>query len=98
MNNKGQEFEWQELKEIWTNSAQTRQINIQMSGLLDELKGKISQFEKDSIKSDITLLKANWTQTKSKVSQFEKDAIKRDMINITRLLKRFLNLFKRNKE
>jgi len=97
MNNKGQEFKWQELKEIWTNSAQTRQINIQMSVLLDELKSKVSQFEKDSIMSDVATLKANWTQTKSKVSQFEKDAINRDLIYITRLLKRFLNLFKSDK-
>lgn len=97
MKNKGQEFEWHELKEIWINSSQTRQINIQMSALLDELKGKISQFEKDSIKSDIATLKANWAQTKSKVSQFEKDSINRDLIYIMRLLKRFLNLFKRDK-
>ena len=98
MNNKRKEFEWQELKDIWTNSAQTRKINIQISALLDELKGKISQFEKDSIKSDIAILKASWTQTKSKVSQFEKDSVNRDLRYITKLLKRFLNLFKSNKE
>ena len=96
--NKAQEFEWQELKEIWTNSAQTKQINIQMLSLLDELKGKVSQFEKDSIMSDVATLKANSTQTKSKVSQFEKDAINRDLMKITRLLKRFLNLFKSDKQ
>ena len=98
MNSKGQEFAWQELKEIWINSAQTRQIHIQMSNLLNELKGKVSQFEQDSIKSDLDTLKANWIQTKSKVSQFEKDSINRDLVTISRLLKRFLNLFKSNKE
>lgn len=97
MNNKEQEFEWDELKEIWTNSAQTKKINIQFSALLNELKSKISPFEKNSIKSDIATLKANWSQTKSKVSQFEKDSIKRDLKTITRMLKRFLNLFKSNK-
>ena len=98
MNNKGQEFEWQELKDIWINSSQTRKINIQMSGLLDELKGKVSQFEKDSIKSDVATLKSNWNQFKGMTSQFEKDSINKDLAIITRLLKKFLNLFKKNKE
>ena len=53
MNNERREIEWQELKEIWINSAQTRQINIQMTGLLDELKSKLSQFEKDAINRDL---------------------------------------------
>ncbi|PZX61190.1 hypothetical protein LV84_00178 [Algoriphagus ratkowskyi] len=97
MNNKKQEFDWQELKEIWINSAQTKKIHIQVSDLLNELKGKVSQFEKDSIKSDIGILKSSWIQTKSKVSQFEKDAINRDLVTLTRLLKRFLNLFKSGK-
>jgi len=98
MNNKGKEFDWEELKDIWTNSAQTKKINIQMSALFDELKGMVSQFEKDSIKSDIAILKANWIETKGKVSQFEKDAVNRDLVYITKLLRRFLNLFKSNKE
>ena len=97
MNNKGQEFDWKELKEIWINSAQTRQIHIQMSNLLNELKGKVSPFEKDSIESDLATLKANWIKTKSKVSQFEKDSVKSDLAMITRLLKRFLNLLNRDK-
>lgn len=97
MNNKGQEFEWQELKEIWINSSQTRKINIQMSRLLDELKGKVSQFEKDSIKSDVATLKANWKQFKGMTSQFEKDSIYRDLTTITSLLKKFLNLFTKKK-
>ena len=97
MNNKGQEFKWQEIKDIWINSAQTKQISIQMSTLLDELKANTNQFEKDSIKSDIATLKANWTQVKGKVSQFEKDAINKDLIYISRLLKQFFNLFKRDK-
>ena len=98
MSDKKQKFEWQELKEIWINSSQTRKINIQMSRLLDELKGKVSQFEKDSIKSDVAVLKANWKEYKGMVSQFEKDSINKDLIKITALLKKFLNLFKKNKQ
>jgi len=97
MNNKGQEYDWHELKEIWINSSQTRRIHIQMTSLLNELKGKMSQFEKESISSDLDILKTNWIQTKTKVSQFEKDSINKDLIYISRLLKRFLNLFKRDK-
>lgn len=86
MNNKEQEFDWQELKDIWTNSSRTKQINFEISALLTELKTKVSQFEKNSIKSDINILKANWDQTKDKVSQFEKDTVKRDLQRFTKLL------------
>ncbi|KYG79141.1 hypothetical protein [Roseivirga echinicomitans] len=98
MANKEQKFEWEELKDIWVNSAQTKKINIQMSSLLDELKGKVSQFEKNSIKSDVATLKTHWVQFKGMTSQFEKDSINKDMARITTLLRKFLNLFKRNKE
>ena len=98
MNNKGQEFQWQELKEIWISSSQTREINIQMTHLLDELKGKVSQFEKDSINKDVATLKANWKEFKGMTSQFEKDSINKDLTTITSLLKKFLNLFKKNKQ
>ena len=93
MNNKGQEFKWQELKEIWANSTQTRQINIQIKELFYELKGKLNQFEKDSIKSDVATLKVNWKQFKGMTSQFEKDSVNKDLTTITALLKKFLNLF-----
>ena len=97
MTEKEQKFEWKELKKIWIESSQTREINIQMSRLLDELKGKVSQFEKDSIKSDVAALKANWKEYKGMISQFEKDSINKDLTKITALLKKFLNLFKKNK-
>ena len=97
MNNQEHKFEWQEIKEIWTSSSQTKQINIQMSNLFNELTGKISQYEKESIKSDIATLKTNWLQTKGKVSQFEKHSINKDLIYFSRLLKRFLNLFNPDK-
>jgi hypothetical protein len=48
---------WQELKGIWKNSSRTEKINFQLSGLMNELKGKISQFEKDSISNDLTKIK-----------------------------------------
>jgi hypothetical protein len=50
---------WKELKEIWNNSSRTEKINFQMSGLINDLKGKISQFEKDSITKDITKIKTS---------------------------------------
>lgn len=50
---------WQELKEIWKNQPQSEKINIQMSRLITDFKGKISQFEKDSIKRDITKITAS---------------------------------------
>ncbi|ADR21087.1 hypothetical protein MATR_12830 [Marivirga tractuosa] len=91
-----QEFEWHELKDIWLNSSQTRDIHIRMTELLDEVKNKTNQFEKDSIKSDLATLKASWPGFDRKVSQFEKDSIKKDLAIITRLVKKFLNFFKKN--
>ncbi|MFY0690077.1 MAG: hypothetical protein JXQ90_23090 [Cyclobacteriaceae bacterium] len=87
---------WQELKDVWINSAQSRHINIQIRDLVNELKAKSSEFEKRSINSDLAVLKSSWKKTKGSVSQFEKDAMRRDLNLITRLLKRFLNLFTRS--
>ena len=42
------------LKEIWKNSSQTEKIKFEMSGLMVDLKGKISHFGKDSITKGIT--------------------------------------------
>ena len=98
MNNKEQAFKWEDLVEIWTSSAQTKQINIQISALLNELKEKTSTFEKDLIKSDLATLKTNWNQTKKKVSTFEMDSINKDLNIISRFLKRLLNVFKKHKD
>jgi hypothetical protein len=95
MSNTGQEFNWQELKDIWATSSQTKDINIQMAHLLHELKGKVSQFEKDSIKSDFAVLKASWEHSKGMISQFEKDSISRDLKKLSGLLKKILNLFRK---
>jgi hypothetical protein len=94
MKNTGQEFQWHDLQDIWATSSQTRNIHIQMSDLLDELKGKVTPMEKDSIKRDIATLKASWSEFKSMTSQFEKNSVKSDLAMITRLLRKFLNLFK----
>jgi hypothetical protein len=96
MKKRGQEFEWHELKDIWINSSQTRDIHIRMTELFDEVKSKTSRFEKDSIKSDLATLKASWSEFEGRISQFEKDSIKKDLAVITRLLKKFLNLFKKS--
>lgn len=95
MKNREQEFEWHDLKDMWVNSSQTRDIHIKMSDLLDELKGKTSQFEKDSIKGDLAALKANWTEFKEMTSQYERDSVKNDLAIITKLLNKFFNLFRK---
>lgn len=53
--NKEQKDNWQDLKDIWNNQPQSEKINIQTSNLILELKSKVSQFEKDSIKNDLKL-------------------------------------------
>lgn len=93
MRNKEQKLEWNELKDIWVNSSQTRDIHIQMSDFLREVKSKTSQFERVSIKSDLATLKQSWTQFEKMVSQFEKDSVKKDLDFISKLLKKFLTFF-----
>lgn len=85
---------WEDVKEIWGNSSKGEKINFQVSKLINELKGRMSQFEKDSIDSDITRIKSSWNQYKEKVSQFEKDSISKDLLKITKLLKKVLQKLK----
>jgi len=86
---------WQDIKDTWNEQPQSEKINIQVSKLINEFKSKVSQFEKDSINSDITTLKANWIQTKrEKVSQFEKDFIKRDISIISKFIKKVITKFR----
>ena len=84
------------LKNTWNEQPQSEKINIQVSQLINEFKSKVSQFEKDSINSDIATLKLNWAKTKrNNVSQFEKDSIKKDINIISEFIKKVINRFKR---
>ena len=95
MKNSEQKNIWQDIKDTWNDQPQSEKINIQVSQLLNEFKGKVSQFEKDSINSDIATLKANWIQTKrEKVSQFEKDSIKRDINIISKFIRKIIDKFR----
>jgi hypothetical protein len=51
----------------------------------------MSQFEKDSIKSDINIIKSSWQDYKKKVSQFEKESIKKDLNIITSFIKKLIS-------
>ncbi len=92
-----QKIEWQEVKEIWKNSSQSKKIDIHISQLKEELKSKSSEFEKNSINSDISVITPYWDDFKSKTSQFEKDSVKNDLSKINKLLKNFLSLFNKKK-
>ena len=94
--NKGQKNIWQDIKDTWNDQPQSEKINIQISQLVNEFKSKVSQFEKDSINSDVAALKANWTKTKrDKVSQFERDSIKKDINMLSGFIKKIINRFKK---
>lgn len=95
MNTQDQHETWNELKDIWGNSAKGSTINFQVSELVNELKSKMSEFEKTSIQSDMSQLKISWEDYKGKVSQFEKDSISKDLSMISGFFKRFLRLFKK---
>ncbi len=81
---------WNELKNVWKNSSQTEKINFQISNLIVELKSKVSQFEKDSIKKDIKRI-SNLT------SQFEKDSITKDLRRIKSAVRKIVQFFKMKK-
>ena len=95
MKSREQGFEWNELRDIWVNSSETREIHIRMSDFLVEVKSKASPFEKDAIQSDLATLKNSWADYKGKISEYEKAAIKKDLSIISGLLKQFLNLFRK---
>lgn len=86
---------WLEVKDIWKNSSQGEKINFQISELVNELKAKMSQFEKDAIKSDLNKVESSWTNYKRNVSQWEKDTVSKDLLKINALLKKFLKRLKR---
>lgn len=85
---------WQEIKEIWKNSFHGEIINFQISKLINELKGKMNQFEKEAIESDIIKIKSSWNQYKGEVSHFEKNSISKDLLKISKLLKKWLQKLK----
>lgn len=93
MKNKDLNIEWNELKDIWTNSPKTRNIHIHMSNLFREVKSKTSQFEKDSIKNDLDTFKVSWESFKGNVSEFEKASVKKDLAIFLRLFKKVLTIF-----
>jgi len=96
MRNSEQKNIWKDIKDTWNEHPQSEKINIQASQLISEFKGKVSQFEKDSINSDIAALKINWAKTKrNNISQFEKDSIKKDLNIISEFIKKVINRFKR---
>ncbi|HKJ81130.1 MAG TPA: hypothetical protein VJ954_03855 [Ignavibacteriaceae bacterium] len=81
---------WDELKDAWRSSSRSEKIEFQISGLVAELKSKVSQFEKDSIKSDIKFIK-------SSMSQFERDSIKNDLTKIKASINNIIGYFKKKK-
>ena len=81
---------WQDLKGIWNNQPESEKISIQVSNLIIELKSKVSQFEKDSIKGDIKSIK-------SSISQFEKDSIKKDFKIIAKFIKKVIDKLRNKK-
>ena len=86
---------WQNIKETWSEQPQSEKINIHITQLINEFKSKVSQFEQDSINSDLAALKLNWSETKSnKVSQFEKDSIKKDLAIISEFIRKVIHKFK----
>jgi hypothetical protein len=95
MRNSEQKNIWKDIKDTWNEHPQSEKINIQASQLISEFKGKVSQFEKDSINSDIAALKVNWAITKrNNISQFEKDSIKKDINIISGFIRKIIARFK----
>jgi hypothetical protein len=86
---------WRDIKDTWNDQPQSEKIDIQVSQLLKEFKDKVSQFEKDSINSNIATLKVNWAKTKrDHVSQFEKDSINKDINIISGFIRKIINTLK----
>lgn len=85
--NKEQQEVWEDIQHMWQSSSHRKNITIDMSQLVMELKDKTSQFERDAIKKDLNMIKGA-------ISQFEKDSIQSDLDMITNAVKKFLAKFK----
>ena len=90
MKEQREQFDWNELKDIWRSTAEANDIQIKVADLIEELQAKTSQFEKDAIHKDLEILQGSWSDFKGAVSEFEKNSIKKDLSMITRLWKRML--------
>ncbi len=95
MKNSEQPFEWNELRDLWVNSSQTRNIHIQVADFLNEVKNKSSQFEKDAIDKDMEALKSSLKEFSGLISQFEKDSVEKDIKVVSVSLRKFLDLFRK---
>lgn len=110
MLNKEQEIAWNDIKNIWNKSSENKEIQIVMSQLIIELKDRTSQFEQDTIASDLNVIKRNISQfekdaikkdllfIKQNISQFEKNFVKRIIRFLTKVLKKVLSIIKREKK
>lgn len=78
---------WDEVKALWNNAAGADKITIKVDFLIEELKSKVSSFEKEAIKHDIERIK-------NATSQFEKESIERDLQLFTRSIKQFIKRLK----
>jgi len=90
MLNKDQKEVWSDIQSTWNNSAHAQDINVKAKRLLDELKTRVTPLEKRLIKADIE-------RVKNSISEFEKNSIDRDLKILTKYLKKFMGLFKKEK-
>jgi len=90
-----QKESWHEIKEIWGNSSQGESINFQFSKLIDELKSKMSRWEKNAVESDMVKLRSSWEQYKGNVSTWEKESISKDLSKILKLIKKLVKKLRR---
>lgn len=89
MSNQNQEASWNEIQSLWTDSTRFKSIRIELQGLADELKDKISPYEREAVKRDVEFIK-------NATSDFEKNSIKRDLDRIKAPLVKLLRKFFKN--
>lgn len=87
--------DWQDIKDIWSSSAQTKHINIEVNTLIDSLKEKVSPWEEELVKKDLAVLNLHWKKYKSAVSTFEKQSIEKDLSLFSSKIKKVLAWFKK---
>lgn len=76
-------------------SLNPKKLIFKTSQLLNEFKGNVSQYKKDSVSADIAALKASWANIKrDHVSTFEKESIKIDINIISKFIQKIVDRFK----
>ncbi|PCE64070.1 hypothetical protein [Sediminicola luteus] len=86
---------WNTIQHVWNESANDVTLELQIDELIQELKSKVSPWEKKWVKSDLAQIKEAIHSDKERLSSREKRWLAQDLQWIKKLFEKLFS--KRNK-